>query len=170
VTVVEAPAEQVPLPDHSFDVVTAAQAWHWFDQGLAPTECARLLRPGGLLSLVWNQRDESSGWVGAAWAPVNRDGTVGMSLLADGWQDAITATGLYGPVEAAVFHHEQQLTRDAVLQLITSRSSLAVLAPPQREALLSEVAEVLDTHPDARGRDELTIPYDVHCYRWRRGD
>jgi 2-polyprenyl-6-hydroxyphenyl methylase/3-demethylubiquinone-9 3-methyltransferase len=47
----EAPAEAVPLPDGSIDVVTAAQSFHWFDAPAALAECARLLRPGGTLVL-----------------------------------------------------------------------------------------------------------------------
>jgi SAM-dependent methyltransferase len=168
VTVAQGPAESVPLPDHAYDVVTAAQAWHWFDQPAATRESARVLRPGGRLALVWNQRDETHGWVGAAWAPITRDGSVGMALLADDWTGELVAEGLFGPVERATFHHEQQLSRDGVLRLIASRSSLAVMDAEQRDAVLTEVGEILDNHPESRGQDLLTIPYDVHCFRWRR--
>lgn len=167
VTIAQGPAEQVPLPDSAFDVVTAAQAWHWFDQPAATAECARLLRPGGRLALVWNQRDESSGWVAAAWRPINRGGAVGMSLLPDGWQEAIAEAAPFGPVERAIFRHEQQLSREGVLRLAASRSSLAVMEPPERDAVLAEVREALDTHPDSRGRDTLTLAYEVHCFRWQ---
>ncbi|WP_258934881.1 class I SAM-dependent methyltransferase [Nesterenkonia pannonica] len=47
-TVVNAPAEETGLVGASFDVVAAAQAWHWFDPLRAQQEAARLLRPGGL--------------------------------------------------------------------------------------------------------------------------
>lgn len=40
-------AEAIPLPDASVDVVTVAQAWHWFDEPAAAAEVARVLRPGG---------------------------------------------------------------------------------------------------------------------------
>ena len=56
-------AEEIPLPDDSVDAVLVAQAWHWFDPERAIKEVARVLRPGGRLGLVWNNRDERLGWV-----------------------------------------------------------------------------------------------------------
>lgn len=56
-------AEEIPLPDASVDAVLVAQAWHWFDPHRAVKEVARVLRPGGRLGLVWNNRDERLGWV-----------------------------------------------------------------------------------------------------------
>lgn len=42
-------AERNGQPDAVFDLVTAAQCWHWFDRGLAAAECFRVLKPGGAL-------------------------------------------------------------------------------------------------------------------------
>src|SRR5690242_6259197 len=52
-------AEAVPLEDASVDGVFAGQAFHWFDHDRALPELARVLRPGGVLALVWNSGDES---------------------------------------------------------------------------------------------------------------
>jgi len=45
-----APAEQSGLPDASIDLVTVAQALHWFDLERFYAEARRVLRPGGLLA------------------------------------------------------------------------------------------------------------------------
>lgn len=49
-------AEATTLPDASVDFVTAGQAFHWFDRERARREFARILRPGGWVVLIWNDR------------------------------------------------------------------------------------------------------------------
>jgi SAM-dependent methyltransferase len=160
-------AEDVPLPDRSFDVITAAQAWHWFDDTTAPAECARLLRPRGRLALVWNERDEWVDWVRAVWEPLTRTGNVGMSLLTDGWEAAVSAHAPFGPMQQATFRYQQTLTREGILALVSSRSGVAVLEPEARATLLAEVAAVLDSHPGSRARETLVLPYETRCYAWQ---
>jgi SAM-dependent methyltransferase len=49
-------AEATTLEDQSVDFVTAAQAAHWFDRERARREFVRILKPGGWLVLLWNER------------------------------------------------------------------------------------------------------------------
>jgi ubiquinone/menaquinone biosynthesis C-methylase UbiE len=53
---VEGTAEATTLAKHSVDLVTAAQAAHWFDLAKARQEFARILKPGGWCALIWNER------------------------------------------------------------------------------------------------------------------
>jgi len=55
---VDGRAEATGLPDGSVDLVTAAQAFHWFDHAAARAEVLRILRPRGVAALVWNERAE----------------------------------------------------------------------------------------------------------------
>ncbi len=55
-TSVNGTAEATTLPDASVDFVAAAQAGHWFDIPKARKEFARILKPGGWLVLLWNER------------------------------------------------------------------------------------------------------------------
>jgi len=59
VPMVDAGAEAIPATAAAFDLVTVAQAFHWFDAPVALAEIARVLRPGGMLALIWNEREES---------------------------------------------------------------------------------------------------------------
>lgn len=53
---IDASAEATTLPDASADLIVAGQAFHWFDRARARAEFARVLRPGGWVALVWNER------------------------------------------------------------------------------------------------------------------
>lgn len=52
-------AEHTTLDDRSVDVVTAAQAFHWFDPVAFRSECARILRDDGNVFLLWNAREDA---------------------------------------------------------------------------------------------------------------
>jgi len=49
-------AEASTLPARSVDIVTAAQAAHWFDRPKARLEFIRILKAGGWTVLLWNER------------------------------------------------------------------------------------------------------------------
>ncbi len=53
-------AEDTGLADASVGLVTAAQAFHWFDRGQAHAELARILRPDGWMAVIWNERHKES--------------------------------------------------------------------------------------------------------------
>jgi ubiquinone/menaquinone biosynthesis C-methylase UbiE len=57
---VNAAAEATTLPDASVDLITAGQAFHWFDRAKTKTEFRRILRPNGYVALIWNERLETS--------------------------------------------------------------------------------------------------------------
>jgi SAM-dependent methyltransferase len=157
-------AESLPLPDGSADVVTCAQAFHWFDQQRALPEIARVLRPGGRIALVWNTRDDSQGWVAELTETV-----IGRSEFRDDGVVAVTASiddsGLYGPVERASFAHVQLLGRDDLVELVRSRSQCAVLPEDERRPVLERVGAMFDAH----SRDGvLAMPYVTECFRAAR--
>lgn len=53
---IDGSAENTHLPDKSVDFVVAAQSFHWFDPELSKREFKRILRPGGKVVLLWNNR------------------------------------------------------------------------------------------------------------------
>jgi SAM-dependent methyltransferase len=65
-TSVNGSAEATTLADHAFDLVTAAQAFHWFEPGAARREFARILKPGGWVLIAFNSRlHDASPWMRA---------------------------------------------------------------------------------------------------------
>lgn len=55
-TIVDGTSDDTTLPDASVDFVVAAQAFHWFDPEKTRPEFHRILRPGGYIVLIWNER------------------------------------------------------------------------------------------------------------------
>ncbi|NGZ76451.1 class I SAM-dependent methyltransferase [Saccharibacillus alkalitolerans] len=53
---VDAAAERTGLPDGSVCAIVCAQAFHWFDREEAREEFQRILKPGGPVALIWNNR------------------------------------------------------------------------------------------------------------------
>ena len=158
-------AEALPLRTSSVDAFTVAQAFHWFDAEAAYAELYRVLRPGGRVGMVWNARDRAVDWVDRVWAVV--DGVEGTAP----WRSpGATASGPgaghpgFGPVHPAVFHHEQQLAVDEVVERVRSVSHVASLGPDRQAEVLDEVRTLLATHQDTRGRDVMSLPYRVECY------
>lgn len=68
-------AEQTGLPDRSVDLICAAQAFHWFEPAAARAEFRRILRPGGLVALIWNTRLTSTPFLRGYEALLHRWGT-----------------------------------------------------------------------------------------------
>lgn len=52
----EGRAEATGLQSHSVDLISAGQAFHWFDRQRSRAEFERILRTGGWMALVWNER------------------------------------------------------------------------------------------------------------------
>jgi len=162
-------AEELAFRDASLDAVTVAQAFHWFDHERAIAELARVLRPGGRVGLVWNARDRSVDWVNGVWSIMDRIEKRAPWRDHDEWSDsAYTDLPGFGELHTARFTHEHAVTPEAMVRRVASVSHVAVLPDTERAAVLEEVRELLRTHPDSHGRDELTVPYRVDCFWFER--
>ncbi len=87
-----APAQASGLPDRSADLITVAQAAHWFDLPAFYAEVRRVLKPGGLLAIWCYERlavapaldaiveDFYAGLLGPYWPPERR-------LVESGYRD-----------------------------------------------------------------------------------
>lgn len=153
-------AEAIPVRDDWAAVVTAGQAFHWFDVEKALPEIARVLRNGGRLGLIWNTRDETVAWVRELSTMIGdeRPGD-------DDWRDGLIRSPLVRDLEHRVFRFEQQLSREDLLALVRSRSYVATLSDNDRRSVLTRVLRLCDEHPDLAGRETLTMAYKTEAYR-----
>jgi len=166
IPVVAGTAEALPFAAASFDAITVAQAWHWFDHERASAEARRVLRSGGRLGLVWNARDRTEPWVDEVWSIMDRVEKRAPWRDHENWRDSALTSAMpgFGALHETTFRHVQQITPEGVVQRVASVSHVAVMSPPERDAVLDEVRAVLATHPAVAGRETVEIPYRVDCF------
>jgi ubiquinone/menaquinone biosynthesis C-methylase UbiE len=154
-------AEHLPFEDDSFDAVTVAQAWHWVDQERGPAECARVLRPGGVLGLGWHVQTLDEPWVDEY-----------LHLIGDPDRESRRARAAedlalpslpvpFGPVTTATFELRTEVTPPALAHLTSSFSYVALR--PDRNDVLQQVEQLGRREAGPDGIVALT--YRTHCYR-----
>lgn len=168
--VVRGTVEALPFRHASVDVVTAATAFHWFDHERAVPEMRRVLRDGGRVGLVSNIRDETVPWVESLSEIIGSESAMAATLGgAEGmpaeFKMTLEAGGMFKSMEHEVFDFEQELTEEALVGLVASRSYVAILPEDERGPLLAAVRTLCETHPDLRGRSRFSMPYKTHAFR-----
>lgn len=163
-------AEAIPVPDGSVDAVTCAQAFHWFDAPVAFAELHRILRPGGLVALAWNVRDETVTWVRTM-------GDIVEELIGgeprhqmERWLPEAEATPFFDYLELTTTPHAQRLTPDGVVDRLGSISVVAAASAEDRARTEARVRELLATDPVTAGRAEILLPYTTKLHWLRRID
>lgn len=157
-------AESMPLSDGSVDVVTVAQAFHWFDAPLAVAEIARVLKPGGGIGLIWNVRDERVPWVAELTEIMepHRSGTP--THRTRSWRRGFDESGRFTDLTERSFPHEQHLTPALVVDRVCSVSFIAALPEADRRTVATQVRAALARDPGTRGRDDIVMPYRTDVF------
>jgi len=163
-------AESTGLPAASVDAVVAAQAFHWFDAAAARAEFLRILRPGGLVALIWNDRR-------IAGCPILEDydrllsqhcPEYGEALRRAPAEAVLAAFFAPAPMQAARFDNAQSLDWEG----FRTRALSASYVPrqgPAHEQFFAALSASFERHarrgPDGAARVELL--YDTRVY-WGR--
>jgi SAM-dependent methyltransferase len=156
---VDGSAEATGLPAASVDLVTAAQAFHWFDPARARAEFARILRPGGAVALIWNQRADT---------PFNRDYEAMLELFAPDYahvrerdraaEPKVRAFFAPQTPRFASFDSEQRFDEAGLRGRLASSSYAPPQGHPLHEPLLRRLGEIFAAH----ARDgAVTFAYDT---------
>jgi SAM-dependent methyltransferase len=166
VTALAGTAEQIPLDDDSVDAVLVGQAFHWFDVERALAEIDRVLRPGGVLGLFWNIRDDSIGWV----AELSASLALGRDLLSqvDGSDWApIAAHPRFAEPERRDFPNPTAFDAGRLVAWAASTSHFATMEAEERDSRLEQVREFAMRHPGLGDDDHFTMPFVTVTLRAR---
>ena len=160
VEAIQGAAESIPLEDASVDAVTVGQAFHWFRHAEAVPELRRVLRDGGAVALVWNNRDPDD-------ALQTEITTLIRAIPARRARSEHSATrlvksGLFGPVEERRFSFVQELDADGLVERIASISYVAAAPPADQADVERQLRQLVAAHG---GR--IAFPYvsDVYVSR-----
>jgi SAM-dependent methyltransferase len=166
-TVLSGSAEQLPLPDGECDAVVGSSMWHWVDQARASMEAARVLRPGGVLGLLWSGPNRSEGWLADVFSHSRSEA---LRPRADEYrrrrlQVTLPPDAPFGEPETHLVGWTITVTPDELIGLAGTYSAALVLPEAERAQQHAELEAVVRTHPAVVGRDELEIP--MRCFCWR---
>lgn len=143
VEVLDGTAEAIPLADASVDVVTVAQAFHWFTFDVALAEIRRVLRPGGGLAILFNNRDERTPWV-AEWNDVIEWHSRVVTRYQDtDWAELLGAHG-FESVGHDVVEWNQPMTRDLLAARVRSVSYIAEEPADVQQGFVDRVLALVD--------------------------
>ena len=161
-----------------FDLVVSGQAWHWVDPEAGRRQAARVLVPGGLLALMWNQlahTPEVRAVMQAAYrahAPelLEHNMALGTAQLLPGHvagaDDPIVAslsgTAEFEPPDLREYPWERRYTPARWLDELPTHSNHALLPPPVLAAILADIGAGL------AGMTEFTATYRTLAILARR--
>jgi SAM-dependent methyltransferase len=155
--VLDGVAEAIPLPAGSADAVAIAQAFHWFAAPAVLAEIHRVLRPRGVLALLWNRRlvEGAHEALEDLLAPV---GNPTHEYRSDAWRSAFDGDRHFGPLSTQVFDNHRVLDADELAEHVGARPFVAVLEDAERVPLLESVRALASGGPVTLGfRAELHI-------------
>lgn len=165
VKAIEAPAENTGIPDHTIDLVTAATAFHWFDEDKFREECKRIMTESGRVALIFNQkitddivreRDEISriycGYKGHAGKRSHEEG------------DAFLRNEYFAEVEYTEFEHSVSYDEDGFVGNTLSRS---YALKPDDVGYEGYVWELRQMFKKLNSFGSVELKYKTTCYLGR---
>ena len=155
-------AEETTLAPASFDFVTAAQAAHWFDRTRARQEFVRILKPGGWLVLLWNERLTDS-------TPFLRDyeqllltyGTDYADVRHEKTTDEVNQFFDPLPFQERAFPMRQEFDYAGIEGRLLSSSYAPGPEHPKYAPMLRDLRRIFDEHAVA---DRATFEYKTRVY------
>lgn len=164
VAAVRADAEHLPLAARTIDAVLVASAWHWMDTGRTVSEMGRVLRPGGVLGVLWSGPDRSVEWVGQLLG--HRDPwPTGPVTSQDGHRVELPPGSPFGHLETRLIRWTSVITQEALVGLAGTYSSVITLPPDRQADEIERIRGWLAVSPELRGRTDIEMPMGCRCWR-----
>jgi len=158
-------AEATALPNQSIDFVVAGQAFHWFGQNLCRNEFTRILRPGGWVVLLWNdRRTNTTPFLAAYEKLLLAYGTDYLQVNHKRIDAAVLRDFFRAEPVTRVFPNHQPFDFESLKGRLLSSSYVPEAGQPRYAEMLEALKDLFDEH-QKEGR--VTFDYDtlVYCGR-----
>ena len=153
-------AEQTKLPENSVDLITCFQAFHWFNPEPTLKEFARILKPGGKLAAVWNNRDKQDKFT-QEYSDLTKTVSQNRSEMRYGTERFLRDTDLFAPVSHLVFPFSQKLDCKALIGRAMSTSYI----PKQGAAATKFIKDLEFLYEKHKNSDGLVyLKYNTSVY------
>jgi SAM-dependent methyltransferase len=161
--IIDGQADATGLADVSVDLITVAQAFHWFDEETTRREFARILRPGGLAAIWWNSRRlVGTRFLEGYEALLQTYGTDYTSVAERYADDASMRTWFgAGFTGSARFDHAQRLDFDALRGRLMSSSYAPTDGHPHHVPMLKALRELFDACAE---HGTISFDYDTRVF------
>lgn len=160
---VDGRAEATTLGDHSVDFVTAGQAFHWFEPPQARREFLRILRPGGWVALVWNDRRLAGTPLLEEYERLLLEYGTDYAEVSSKYAEESALSELYGATAPALqtFDNEQIFDLEGFRGRLLSASYTPPRDDPRFEPMMRELEAIFHRHQQ-NGR--VVVTYDTLVY------
>jgi len=161
-TSVEGSAEATSLPDQSIDFITAAQAFHWFDRERARAEFARILKAGGWVLLLWNERrTDGTAFLRDYEGLLLTYGTDYKEVRHENVYEDIAAFFAPQNFELKSFENQQVFDYEGLKGRLLSSSYVPAPGQPHFNEMLDALSLIFEAHQQ-NGR--VVVEYDTRVY------
>jgi len=145
-TSVAGSAEVTDLPATCVDAVTCAQAFHWFDMDRARDEFRRILRPGGMVAILWNERRKGGTPFLEAYEGLLQTYGTDYNVVDHTNVDRARLAAFFGGehFHSLAFDHEQRLDRDGLHGRVASSSYVPGRDSAGWQPLVAELDRIFD--------------------------
>ena len=157
-------AESTTLPDRSVDLVTAAQAAHWFDRENARREFIRVLKPSGWLVLVWNDRRIDSTEFQREYEQLLRTYGTDYELVRQRGVALAIESFFSQPFQTRAFESKQTFDYPGLEGRLLSSSYIPQKDHPQYNAMLRKLRDIFERH---QLNGSVSFDYDTRVYYGR---
>lgn len=139
-------AGEIPLPDSSVDAVLVGQAFHWFPRPEADRELARVLRPGGVIGLIWNFPDREVEWIPKIYEATREP------QLPWSYRAADLDESLFTPPQKAETSWVYEIPgNDALVELARTWSWVIAQSPAEQAAVAQRLRILRSQYADMQG-------------------